>query len=137
MKNVLYNYSNLQKRDQKIYSIAGYGLSGGMSVNFAKVVVPIALIIIIIGLIIGSIFGVNAINPFGGNWNWRFLVFIVILGNVVGLALWNIQFSGYRLYQYLIAYIKPKKVYTNEPNISKREFKLHNFTIKATIKNIL
>ena len=137
MNNTLWNFSSLMKRDSKIYSIGGYGIAGGISMNFAKVVVPVAILVIFIGWIISIPFGINMFNPFSGNWNYTYLIIVVLLGAGIGFGLWNIQFSGYRLYQYLLAYIKPKKVYTNSFNMRERQFKLTNIRIKAFVKNIL
>ena len=135
MNNILWNYTSLMKRDSKIYSIGGYGISGGISMNFAKVVVPVALIFIILGWIISIPFGVNMFNPFGDNWNFWYLIFFVGGGAGIGFGLWNIQFAGYRLYQYLLAYFKPKKVYTNSFNMRERQFKFTNVKIKTFVKN--
>ena len=46
MNNILFDYSNLIKRDTKIYSIGGVGIPGGLSINFAKVVFPVAIVVI-------------------------------------------------------------------------------------------
>lgn len=136
MNNILWNCTSLLKRESKIYSIGGYGIAGGISMNFAKVVVPVALAFIIFGWIISIVFGINMFNPFGANWNYMYLITFVGLGAGSGFALWHIQFSGYRLYQYLLAYIKPKKVYTNSFNVRERQFKLTNIKIKAFVKNM-
>ena len=137
MRDVLYNYSSLQKRETKIYAIGGTGIPGGLSVNFIKIVGPVALAFIILGAILSAIFGINMFNPFGEKWNWAWLIAWAAAGLIIGFSLWNIQFSGYRLYQYLIAYLKPKKVYTNDFNIRNREFKFTNIKIKSIIKQII
>ena len=48
--------------------------------------------------------------------------------------MWYIQFAGYRLYQYLLAYIKPKKVYSNDFRL--REYKFSNIKIKGMFKSL-
>ena len=48
----LYNYSGLKSRDTKIYSIGGYNVAGGFSVQFLTVVGPVFLLALIIGIII-------------------------------------------------------------------------------------
>jgi hypothetical protein len=74
-------------------------------------------------------------NFIGPNWNITWLLVWTLSGVIIGLALWNIQFSGYRLYEYLIAYLKPKKVYSN--SIKHRFVTLTNLNIKAVIKQWL
>lgn len=132
---IIYNYSSLQKRDTKIYNIGGYQMAGGFSVEFLKVVAPVAIAIIAVGAILGIPFGVNFINPFSPNFHAWYTIMFLILGIGAGCGLWYIQFAGYRLYQYLAAYFKPKKVYMND--FKHTEFKLTDVKFKAFVKNIL
>lgn len=132
---ILYNYSSLSQRDTKIYDIGGYQIPGGFSINFLKVVGPVFLVINIIGAIIGAIFRISYLNPFSDRFIPAYTITWLILGIAIGCGLWYIQFAGYRLYQYLIAYFKPKKVYTNEFRLT--EVKLTNIKIRAFIRNIL
>lgn len=131
---ILYNYSSLKKRDTKLYNVGGYNIAGGFSVAFLKVVAPVFLIGIVIGVILGLPFGINFFNPFSEHFVWQWTVFWLVIGILVGCGLWYIQFAGYRLYQYLIAYFKPKKVYINDNRNT--EFKLTNITIKTFVKSI-
>ena len=130
----LYNYSGLKDRDTKIYNVGGYNIAGGFSVQFLTVVGPVFLIFLILGAILGAFFGISMI-PMTDGFSLKWLLFWLFAGIGIGCALWYIQFSGYRLYQYLIAYFKPKKVYTNDFKI--KEFKLTNIKVKGFIKNIL
>jgi hypothetical protein len=57
------------------------------------------------------------------------------LGIGIGYGLYNIKFAGYRLYEYLFAYLRPKKVYMNDWKHT--EFKLTNITISGFIRHIL
>ena len=132
---ILYNYSSLQKRDTKIYNVGGYNIAGGFSVEFLKVVGPVTIVVIAIGAILGLPFGISFFNPFGGHFKPAWTIFWLVAGIGAGCALWYIQFAGYRLYQYLAAYFKPKKVYMNDFKHS--EFKLTDIKIKAFVKNIL
>jgi len=132
---ILYNYSSLQKRDTKIYNVGGYNIAGGFSVEFLKVTGPVALIIVGVGFLLSLVFGISFFNPFAENFVWQYTVLWLALGIGAGCALWYIQFAGYRLYQYLAAYFKPKKVYMND--FKHTEFKLTNIKIKAFVKNIL
>lgn len=131
---ILYNYSSLKKRDTKIYDVGGYKMAGGFSVEFLKVTGPVALIIIAIGFVLSLVFGINFFNPFDETFQlWYTLTFLVV-GIAVGCGMWYIQFAGYRLYQYLLAYIKPKKVYSNDFRL--REYKFSNIKIKGMFKSL-
>ena len=132
---ILYNYTSLQKRDTKIYNVGGYNIAGGMSVEFLKVVGPAAIIGILLGWLISLPFGISFFNPFSPTFNTTFTMVFVCLGIGVGCALWYIQFAGYRLYQYLGAYFKPKKVYMND--FAHSLFILSDIKIKAFVKNLL
>lgn len=132
---ILFNYSSLKSRDTKIYSVGGHNIAGGFSVEFLKVVAPVAIVITIIGGILASILGYSFLNPFAENFHGYYTFIVIGLGIGIGCALWYIQFSGYRLYQYLAAYFKPKKVYTND--FKTKEYKLNNFKINSMVRNIL
>lgn len=131
---VLYNYTSLRQRDTKIYNVGGYNLAGGMSVEFLKVVGPATIIGIILGAVIGLPFHISFFNPFSPTFNLNYTIFWICVGICVGCALWYIQFAGYRLYQYLAAYFKPKKVYMNDFRTT--IFTLNNIKIKTFVKNI-
>lgn len=132
---ILYNYSSLQKRDTKIYNVGGYNIAGGFSVEFLKVVGPVALAIIAVGFVLSLPFGISFFNPFSSNFKLWYTLTFLALGIGAGCALWYIQFAGYRLYQYLGAYFKPKKVYMND--FKNTEFHLTNIKFNAFVKNIL
>ena len=132
---LLYNYSTLRNRDTKIYNIGGYNMAGGFSVEFLKIVAPVAIGILLIGFLLSYVFNVSMFNPFNKNFSLMYLIVFLGLGIGAGCALWFIKFSGYRLYQYLYAYLKPKKVYSNE--FKTKEYKHTNIKINATVKNIL
>lgn len=132
---VLFNYSSLKNRDTKIYSIGGHNIAGGLSINWISVVGPAILVFIILGWLISIPFKINFFNPLGDNFVPAFTLIFLGLGIVCGCLLWYVQFSGYRLYQYLIAYFKPKKVYTNE--FKTREYKFNKIKIDSMIKTIL
>ena len=131
---ILYNYSSLKKRDTKIYDVGGYKMAGGFSVEFLKVTGPVALIIIAIGFVLSLVFGISFFFSFDETFQlWYTLTFLVV-GIAVGCGMWYIQFAGYRLYQYLLAYIKPKKVYSNDFRL--REYKFSNIKIKGMFKSL-
>lgn len=132
---ILYNYSSLQKRENKIYNVGGYNIAGGLSVEFLKVVAPVTLVIILIGFILSLILGISFFNPLNEHFSAKYTLFFIVLGVAVGMGLWKIEFAGYRLYQYLGAYFKPKKIYYGD--FKNTEVKLTNYKIKTFIKNIL
>ena len=132
---ILYNYSSLQKRDTKIYNVGGYDIAGGFSIEFLKVVGPAFLAIFGVGAVIGLLFRVNFYNPFGAHFSLPYLMVWLILGLAVSLSLWYIQFAGYRLYEYLLAYFKPKRIYMND--FANTEVQLTTIKINAIVKNIL
>jgi len=132
---IIYNYSSLQKRDTKIYNVGGYNIAGGFSVEFLKVVGPVSAVVIGVGFLLSLVFGISFFNPFSDNFVAWYTIIWLILGIGTGCALWYIQFAGYRLYEYLGAYFKPKKVYMND--FKHTEFALTDVKIKAFVKNIL
>lgn len=132
---IIYNYTALKNNDTKIYNIGGKQLSGGISITFLKITAPVALVIIGIGYLISLALNFDFINPLAPNFHKYYTGGFLIVGIGTGLAMWYVQFAGYRLYQYLLAYIRPKKVYTNRFRLE--EYKLTNIKIKSIIKNLL
>lgn len=132
---IIYNYSSLQKRDTKIYNVGGYNIAGGFSVDFLTVVGPVFLAVTSVGFLLSIPFGINFLNPFGEHFIFGYTLFFIVLGIAIGCGLWYIPIAGYRLYQYLLAYFKPKKVYMND--FRRTEFNLTDVKIKAFVKNIL
>lgn len=130
----LFNYTSLKQRDTKIYNIGGKNISGGISLDFLKVTAPVAMGIFLVGSLLGLVFGISVI-PFTKHFNGWWTFIWLALGIGVGCGLWYIQFAGYRLYQYLGAYLRPKKVYMND--WKNTEFHLTNVSIKSMVKKIL
>lgn len=130
----IYNYTSLQTRETKIYSVGGVNLAGGMSVEFLKVVGPVFVVVILIGFLLSLPFGISFFNPFSEHFVAAYTIIWLGLGVAVGFGLWKIQFAGYKLYQYLAAYIKPKKVYGND--FKHTEYKLTNVEIDAFVRNL-
>ena len=131
----LYNYSGLRAREKKIYSVAGTQISAtGISVDFLKVVLPCALFTTLIGVVICFIARQNFFNVLNGSKNVKFLIGSVGSGVCLGLALWYIRVESYRLYEYLIAYLKPKKTYHNL-NTRDQIHKLYKIKVNGLIKS--
>ena len=130
---ILYNYSSLKKRDAKVYSVAGTKVSStGISTKFLTVVGPSFLFGLLLGILIVVISGHNFYNPLGPDFSVPFIVFTLGGGLGMGLALWYIKIDSYRLYEYLVAYFKPKKTYHNL-NTRDKEYKLHTIKTNGVI----
>ena len=132
-----WNYTSLKTTDTKIYGIGGYNIAGGLSIEFLKVVAPVAIGFMVVGGVIGMFFGISFLNPFSQDLKfvWQYTLSWTALGIGIGMVLWHIQFAGYRLYQYLGAYLKPKKCYSNDFKLT--EYKLNNVKINAFVKHLL
>lgn len=133
----LFNYSSLRRRDKKIYSVAGTQVSStGLSVTFLKVVAPCALATTFLGVLICLVTGIPFMVPMKDGFNAYFTLFAIGSGTGVGLAGWYIRVQTYRLYEYMIAYLKPKKTYHNL-NTRNIVHHLHTCKIDAIIKSDL
>lgn len=113
MRRYYYNYTKLMKREKRIYN-AGFEIPGGISYTVFKVCVPIFLVIVLIGWFISLFFNINMFNPLEDNFNLTYTLIIFVIGIGIAGSLYWIEFGGYRLYEYLIAYMRPKKVITNQ-----------------------
>ena len=133
----LWNYSSLRRREKKIYSLAGTQISStGISVSFLKIVAPFAIFTALIGIIICVILQKNLMFPLDKDFNFTFTIISIGSGTGVGLALWYIKVQTYRLYEYLIAYLRPKYTYHNL-NTRNIKFDLNNVKEKGLIKSDL
>ena len=129
----LYNYSKLRNRDKKIYSVAGTQISStGISVSFLRVVAPCTAFTIFLGVIGCIITGHNYFNILGSYFWLNYVLFFTCSGLAAGLAGWYVKVQSYRLYEYLIAYLKPKYVYHTENSPFKR-VKYRNYKINGII----
>lgn len=128
----IFNYSNLFNRDTKLYTS-----TGTFSVSFLIVTLPMLLLSLFAFFILSLILNINMFNFLAAKWNWRYLLWSIILGGGSGLGLYYIKFSGYRLYEYLLAYLRPKKVYNNRTDKRKRLFNFDNRNVDTIIEEIL
>ena len=134
---ILYNYSSLRSGDSRIYSVAGTKVSStGISTLWLKVIGAAITFGILVGILICIVTGRNFFNPLGPYFSLKFICFTIGGGLGLGLLLWYMRIETYRLYEYLIAYIKPKKTYHNMDTRNK-EFKLYKIKENGLIKNIL
>lgn len=130
----IWNYTALNQRETKLYSIGGYNIAGGISFAFLKVVAPVAILLIFVFYIIGTIFGISYFNPLSANFSAKYTIFTAGISIGIGCALWYIMIGGYRLYYYLLAYIKPKKIY--RVLFRPKEVTLTTYKVKAMVKSI-
>ena len=130
------NYTTLKSREQKIYKFGDTKLNGGQGIPLTTlyIVVPLGALTLIIGAIVGSIINKSYI-PWAENFGLFHTMFWLSLGPVIGLILYRCQFSGYRLYEYLLAYMRRKKVYSND--ITRSEVKHTKVSVNTFIKHIL
>ena len=132
----IYNYTSLKQRDTKIYSVGGKDIPGGLSVDFLKIVLPSFIVFVLIGCLLSIPFGISFFNFLDKeHFKVGYTLTFMALGIGIGYGLYNIKFAGYRLYEYLFAYLRPKKVYMNDWKHT--EFKLTNITINGFIRHIL
>ena len=131
----LYSYSSIAKREKKIYSVGGTKISStGVSVTFMKVMGPVVALFLFTGEVIAMLLGKHYYNIFDNDFSIRYLLFWLISGITIGGSLWYIKIETYRLYEYLLAYFKPKKIYTCL-NISRNNIKLYKIKIKDIVKS--
>lgn len=131
----VWNYTALKQRDKKIYSIGGSKISStGISISWLKIVAPCTLLTTILGVIIAALIGkMGFYRPLSGEFNLTYVLLSVCSGLGLGLALWYVKLESYRLYEYLYAYFRPKKVYHNLNTVN-REQVLHKININSIIR---
>lgn len=129
------NYTSVKNREQRLYELGGKKFSSGISISMLQFVVPVSVGIIIIGAIIAKFMGIAFFNPFNPNFKVGYTLFWLALSIGTALALYNIPVTGYRLYEYLLAYLRPKKVYTSDFRLTQKKFFVYK--IKAFVKSIL
>jgi len=132
----LYNYTSIMQRDTKIYAIGGVGIPGGVSVTHLKVILPVVFLFLFVGSVVAWPLGIRMWNIMN-NWNWQYFCVWLALGLSSGLILWNVQFAGYRLFEYLLAYLRPRKCYTNSANMNNRTYNHTNIYIDSTVHTVL
>lgn len=131
----VFNFSGLRSRDKKIYSFGGAKISStGISTNFLKIVTPVAGVFLLLGIIIQTILGKNFFNPFGPDFSMTYVVIFLGGGIGLGCALWYIKLESYRLYEYLLAYFRPKKTMHNL-NTRNKEVTLTKYKAKGIVKS--
>lgn len=136
-KNRLYNYSGLANKEQKIYSIGDTKISAtGISISFLKITAPTAIIGTIIGLVINGILGTHFYAIGTSSFNFTYILATTGLGIAIGLGLWYIPVQNYKLYEWILAYFRPKYIYNNEGQIAKRQ-KYTNIKVEGIVEGSL
>ena len=134
----LYNYTALSDEDDKIYSIGGTKISStGISMASIKMIGPFIGGGVFFLLVISIISGKQYWNPLGNDFSAGVLLWTVGLWGGIGAALFYIRVQSYRLYEWLIARLKPKYIYNNEGGFSRNRQKYTVFKIDGIVKNKL
>ncbi len=134
----LYNYTALSDEDDKIYSIGGTKISStGISMASIKMIGPFIGVGVFFLLVISIISGKQYWNPLGNDFSAGVLLWTVGLWGGIGAALFYIRVQSYRLYEWLIARLKPKYIYNNEGGFSRNRQKYTVFKIDGIVKNKL
>ena len=136
MNRFVYNLTQLKQKEQKIYSIGDQRLNGssGVSISTLVVVTPFAVVSTLMGWLVSFITN-TSYWPFAENFSVYHLLFWPALGIGIGWVLYKKEFSGYKLYEYLLAYLRKKHVYNNDKKKTKKSFL--NIKINAFIKHLL
>lgn len=106
-----YNFSNLNRRDKRVYAISDINLSTrGIPVNFLIIAVVLLAISCVINIPIGLISGNHYFSPFtdAGDINTYGIAFVYGLPVLIAYMLYNIKIQSYRLIELLWLYLKPK-----------------------------
>lgn len=129
----IYNYTKIMNRDKKMYNFIFFTVPGGVGVKFLQIVTPIFLFVMLIGWLLSFIFNVSMFNFLSDNFNANYLITFIVIGVIACTILWSVEFSGYKLYEYLLAYLKPKKVLDDKL----KEVQKTNIEVDGVVENIL
>lgn len=119
MNNIIFNYTEIMRRDKKTYEMFGATIPGASN-KFIKILVISWAIMLTIFYGIRKIFGMNIIG---------FVAYSIGLGFLITVILWEVKIQQYRLYEYLRAYFKKRYTHTNQYNGK-------SMTTQRTLKNI-
>jgi hypothetical protein len=122
------SYQSIMDREEKIYSIGNTAISA-QGITITQILVTWTPLIIGILLAIGfcKLTGRNYFNVLTDEGSMFFIIFTLAFWGGIGSALWHVDISGYRLYQYLKARLRIKREYrTDFPWIKyvKKDFKI-------------
>lgn len=135
MRDLLFNYTSLVKRDQKIYEFGGTTISqSGISVSWLTVVAPTTVLGILVGILICVITGRNYFNPLQPYFSEWFIILTVGSGFGLGQLLYHVRVQNYRLYEWLFAVLRPKYIYNNStPRVTSGRQRYTNIKIEGIV----
>lgn len=130
-----YNFSSLEKREAKLYSISDVNISAKgipyMAIGLATGCLAISLVV---HYFIGQIIGVNYMSPVNFSKmepNNIQIIFIWILPIVFGASLYYIEIQNFKLFQFLLLLIIPRRTL----NAQGKAFRRSKVTFNAFLEN--
>ena len=130
----VYNYNAVKDHEMKIYSLSGETISTeGVTASYIKMFSGFMVISIIINVIIYLTTKKIVAWPITseGFKPWG-LTFSVGIPAMLSSLLLNTKISSYRTLDFIVAYMKPKKVINNKKEIQTR----NKYKIKTFIENL-
>lgn len=110
---VVFNYTKVQKRDKKVYSIFDTTISQqGLSLKMIKTIGGVLAIFTVLGLLFCLLtdnFWYNPINFANGTSVGYFYIVFVFLPIAIGIGLNSYKIQNYRAIDYFKLYIQPKR----------------------------
>lgn len=128
-----FSFTALKSRDKRIYSLEGIKLSDtGISYAWLKVFGVFFLITNIIGVLICIVSGQILYNPITENGEINPVFDIIMIGVPALIAsISQKRIKSYRIYEYVLSYIMPKKHYDQNMN----QIKHANYKFDQYIEN--
>ena len=127
-----YNFSKLEKREARMYSIGDIKLSQkGLPYVMLGFCLGLEILSIIIHMGIQQALGVDYMFPI--DWSTMSikevqLIFIYILPIAIGVALYKVKIQGFKLFHFLILLVFPRKTLSAQGKAFKRsEVKVNAF----------
>lgn len=112
------NYTEIMKREKRVYSFSGTKISDtGISYSFLRVFGFFLMVYTILGVLTCLIFNKNFYNPIGKDFSIIF--YFIFFGGplLTAFAFHGIRIQQYRLYEYILAIIKPKRTYDSNGEV--------------------
>lgn len=131
-----YSYSSIKNREKRLYSISGTTVSTtGVTSSFIKILALNEIIFNIIGIIICLSLNNNFYLPIteSGDINITFSVIFIGIPFIISSALYNIKVQHYRLIEFIIAYLKPKR----HMNDQRKNLKQTNYSVDSLVERVI
>lgn len=135
MNPKVYNFTQLKRSDQKIYAIGDFKINGGagVEISYLLIVGPCFIFGVVLSFILSKVFGLtmNFLSPDFNIYYWAGMI-----GGFtgIGIALYKVPVAGYRLYEYLFAFMRKKKVYVYDTRRS--IYRQSKYTINTNVKHL-